>query len=99
MEAELPAAALMAAVAMLAVSALVWPLRIWLLRQQLIDFPEARRSHQHPTPRGGGLAIVIVLTLLWLVWPGAVGAWWPAMFPVLGMAWLGWVDDRRGVTA
>ena len=30
----------------------------YALQRQLIDRPGARSSHRHPTPRGGGLAIV-----------------------------------------
>lgn len=32
--------------------------RIYALRQNLLDIPNARSSHEVPTPRGGGLAIV-----------------------------------------
>src|SRR5690554_253364 len=94
---SLRASTLLGLASLFAVVLLVWPLRGWLLVQRLIDFPEERRSHQHPTPRGGGLAIVVVLVLAWLLWPGATRAWWPALFPVIAMAVLGWLDDRFGV--
>jgi Fuc2NAc and GlcNAc transferase len=32
----------------------------YAVQRQLIDLPGARSSHQQPTPRGGGLAIVVV---------------------------------------
>ena len=31
-----------------------------VLRRRMLDQPNARSSHQKPTPRGGGLAFVIV---------------------------------------
>lgn len=36
-------------------------IRIWALRQHLLDIPNARSSHTIPTPRGGGLAIAVIL--------------------------------------
>ena len=35
--------------------AMVGVLRSYALRRNVIDFPNARSSHQNPTPRGGGL--------------------------------------------
>ncbi|MDZ7789507.1 MAG: glycosyltransferase family 4 protein [Xanthomonadales bacterium] len=75
------------------------PVRHWLLRKRLLDLPEARRSHVSPTPRGGGLALVITLTLAWFVWPGALSGWWQAMLAVLAMALIGWLDDRHPLPA
>ena len=34
--------------------------RRWALRQSVLDVPNSRSSHTVPTPRGGGLAIVVV---------------------------------------
>ena len=34
--------------------------RRWALRRSVLDVPNARSSHTVPTPRGGGLAIVVV---------------------------------------
>ena len=34
--------------------------RHWSLRRSLFDVPNERSSHTEPTPRGGGLIIVIV---------------------------------------
>lgn len=42
-------------------TALLTPLvRRYLLWQQLLDQPSARRSHCTPTPRGGGIALIVV---------------------------------------
>ena len=75
------------------------PVRHWLLTKRLLDLPEARRSHASPTPRGGGLALVITLTLAWLAWPGALSGWRPAMLAVLVMALIGWLEDRHSLPA
>lgn len=38
---------------------LTWCLRIYALKNNVIDIPNQRSSHSVPTPRGGGVAIVI----------------------------------------
>ncbi|EJN18786.1 UDP-N-acetylmuramyl pentapeptide phosphotransferase/UDP-N-acetylglucosamine-1-phosphate transferase [Pseudomonas sp. GM78] len=49
---------------------LTWALRRYALSRSLMDIPNARSSHSVPTPRGGGVAIVLAFTLallmLWL---------------------------------
>ena len=50
-------------VALLLSSLLTGCLRRYALAASLIDIPNARSSHQLPTPRGGGLSIVIVFLL------------------------------------
>ena len=70
-------------------------IRPWLLARGLIDRPGARRSHGQDTARGGGLAILITLLLLWLLLAEptvrnlAIGL----MLGLLGL--LGWLDDLR----
>ena len=44
-------------------AALTGLFRRYALSRSLIDIPNARSSHQVPTPRGGGLALVIVVGL------------------------------------
>ena len=39
-------------------------MRRYALSRQIIDIPNARSSHQAPTPRGGGVAIVLSFGLL-----------------------------------
>jgi Fuc2NAc and GlcNAc transferase len=77
----------------------------WLLihfapQLQLIDKPNARSSHQAPTPRGGGLAIVssILLAALLATTP-ATRAWWPPLLAALPIALIGLLDDRYGMSA
>lgn len=38
---------------------LTWLIRLWTLKFKILDIPNKRSSHSTPTPRGGGLAIVI----------------------------------------
>jgi Fuc2NAc and GlcNAc transferase len=42
---------------------LTWVLRRYALSRSLMDVPNARSSHSVPTPRGGGVAIVLAFTL------------------------------------
>jgi Fuc2NAc and GlcNAc transferase len=77
----------------LALAATLTPLlRSWLLRCNLVDLPGERRSHDVPTPRGGGLAIAVAILLALLLAP--VGAWWPGVSVLGVLALLGWLDDR-----
>jgi Fuc2NAc and GlcNAc transferase len=70
-------------------------------RRRLLDVPNERSSHSIPTPRGGGLAIALVVSaaLPALVLSGALE--WRTAVALLAaggaVAWIGWIDDRRGV--
>jgi len=78
-------------------------LRCYALKKNLLDIPNARSSHSMSTPRGGGLAIVlVVLTGSLLFW------WWdllPSRIPwvMLGagglVALVGLLDDHGHVAA
>jgi Fuc2NAc and GlcNAc transferase len=96
-----PAAAWTAATAVAALGAswaLTRQVRAYALRR-LIDRPNERSSHVVPTPRGGGLALVIAFlagaTLLALA--GVVdGRTAVALLPgALAIAAVGWLDDHR----
>jgi Fuc2NAc and GlcNAc transferase len=75
----------------------------YALRQQLIDMPNARGSHQYPTPRGGGLAIVVVFTLAMLILYGSGTITTDLLLAVLGggllVAGLSFWDDHRPLPA
>ena len=71
----------------------------WAVRNAVLDVPNARSSHTTPTPRGGGLAIVVVAL------GGAVGASggapdgpWSWFVGGALVAVVSWVDDLRGVS-
>ena len=71
-------------------------------QHRLLDLPNDRSSHARPTPRGGGLAIVIsfVLTVAGLFWAGFLP--WSlalALAAVLPLAVIGFVDDHGHVPA
>jgi UDP-N-acetylmuramyl pentapeptide phosphotransferase/UDP-N-acetylglucosamine-1-phosphate transferase len=75
----------------------------WLRSRAILDRPNARSSHDAPTPRGGGIAVVAVLlpalagTQLWL------GVPWPIVSALTGgavlLAVVSWMDDRRPLGA
>jgi UDP-N-acetylmuramyl pentapeptide phosphotransferase/UDP-N-acetylglucosamine-1-phosphate transferase len=75
-------------------------MRRWAAHRML-DIPNQRSSHTQPTPRGGGLLIVLVtLAGLWLVTPFlAINLLRPALAAFsLGaalIAWVSWRDDLR----
>jgi len=68
-------------------------LLIPLLSRRLLDQPNARSSHQLPTPRGGGVAFVLVgsIAVAWL------GSWLPLL--CLPLALVGFLDDRHNLPA
>jgi Fuc2NAc and GlcNAc transferase len=69
-------------------------LRRWLLHCNLVDLPGERRSHSMPTPRGGGLAVIVAMILA-IVVCGPV--WWSGLFLLGLLGMLGWVEDRHEI--
>jgi Fuc2NAc and GlcNAc transferase len=94
-------AAYLAAVA--ASAALTGLVRHYALRNAVLDVPNQRSSHRVPTPRGGGLAIAVV------VLGATVGAALGGLIPrevataLAGggalVATVGWIDDHRPLPA
>ncbi len=77
----------------LVLAAVLTPLlRFWLLRRNLVDLPGERRSHDVPTPRGGGLAIAVAIAVALVLAP--VTVWWPGIVVLAVLALLGWCDDH-----
>jgi UDP-N-acetylmuramyl pentapeptide phosphotransferase/UDP-N-acetylglucosamine-1-phosphate transferase len=80
-----------------------WLARRYALRHRLLDQPGERRSHQVPTPRGGGIAIVasMLSALAWIAIRNPLHA------PLLAatgvgcalVAGIGWLDDHRPLPA
>jgi UDP-N-acetylmuramyl pentapeptide phosphotransferase/UDP-N-acetylglucosamine-1-phosphate transferase len=74
-----------------------WIARQYAVRRELIDHPGERRSHQVPTPRGGGIGIVaaVLLALCVFGWWRDDPAWWVIAVGLLLAAGVGWWDDHR----
>lgn len=72
-------------------------------RRGMLDQPGQRRSHRLPTPRGGGIGIVVALLIcvpgaLWslpMAWPVSVIAGLFAALILVALA--GWWDDHRSL--
>jgi Fuc2NAc and GlcNAc transferase len=78
-------------------------LRIYALKRSIIDIPNARSSHTIPTPRGGGVAIVVAFILALLLL-GVFGMEsWPVLVAYLGagtlIAIVGFMDDHGHIAA
>lgn len=82
---------------------LTWLLRRYALARSIIDIPNARSSHTVPTPRGGGVAIVLsfLVSVVVMAMTGRVGM--PVLWAVLGagtgIAILGFFDDHGHIAA
>jgi Fuc2NAc and GlcNAc transferase len=90
---------------------LTYLIRRYALAKSLIDIPNARSSHSVPTPRGGGLAIVIVCLALplWLAgvilfdtveWGDSRGLQSvSSIFAFIAVAGIGFWDDHKHIPA
>lgn len=75
--------------------------REWLMKRRVIDLPNERSSHSVPTPRGGGLIIVIITLAVALVSLFIAQEWKTGLvFVIVGsfVAWIGWQDDIRSLS-
>ena len=78
-------------------------LRAYAISHKMLDIPNARSSHSAATPRGGGVAVVVVMLI------GLPLLWWINDFRLTDLAALcgagvlvaviGWLDDRGHVDA
>ncbi|BCG23490.1 glycosyltransferase WbpL [Pseudomonas tohonis] len=78
-------------------------MRRYALARSIIDIPNARSSHSTPTPRGGGVAIVLSFLLALPVFTLILGASWGVTIALLGagalVAMVGFLDDHGHVPA
>ena len=73
----------------------------FLRTRAILDHPNERSSHDTPTPKGGGLALMAVVLAAWV----AVGFYlesgtfltWALPGVALVLAGLSWIDDLRGL--
>jgi UDP-N-acetylmuramyl pentapeptide phosphotransferase/UDP-N-acetylglucosamine-1-phosphate transferase len=74
-------------------------------RRGMYDQPGQRRSHKIPTPRGGGIGIIVAVLLTVPVCLLYVQPAWPfhvvvtLLTAVALVAWIGWWDDHRPLPA
>lgn len=72
-----------------------------LRRRDLLDRPNERSSHRVPTPRGGGLALLTAVLLVWAGFvaagraPPAIGA---VLIAAVVLATVSWIDDLHGLS-
>jgi Fuc2NAc and GlcNAc transferase len=82
---------------------LTWLVRRYALWRGLLDHPNQRSSHELPTPRGGGVAIVVTflagLVVLWRLGDVPDGLFFASFGAGLWVAIVGFVDDHREVAA
>lgn len=82
---------------------LTWGVRRYALARSLMDIPNARSSHSVPTPRGGGVAIVVsfLVALLILAGSGQIESnfAWAMGGAGAGIAVLGFLDDHGHIAA
>lgn len=82
------------------VSVLATPIvRALTVRARLLDLPNARSSHAVPTPRTGGLAIVLGLVAAVAVTRHVDAQLGYLMAGSIAMSLLGFVDDVRGLSS
>lgn len=72
-------------------------------RRRMLDHPNERSLHERPTPRGGGIGIVVPVTLALLVGGSSLsGSAAPALWLsglALCLAVVGFIDDMRNLSA
>ncbi|MDH4554971.1 glycosyltransferase family 4 protein [Pseudomonas sp. BN417] len=82
---------------------LTWALRHYALNRSLVDIPNARSSHSVPTPRGGGVAIVLAFILALPALVLAEVLPWPQFCALAGaglwVAAIGFLDDHGHIAA
>lgn len=80
-------------------AALAWLALLYGRRRGLLDQPGARRSHSLPTPRGGGIGIVVTLIIsamaLALAESPLFYAWVAFALGLAAVAAIGWWDDHQ----
>ena len=83
----------------LAAAVLVGVVRQRAIRHGVMDHPTTRSSHAVPTPRGGGLGLLLVVAALW-GWRAIHPLSWILLVLLGGLAMVGLVghvDDKRGL--
>lgn len=96
---------ILAAGTALASAVMVWIVRGQLLRHEILDTPNARSSHDVPTPRGGGIGVISVLLPVWIGIAFALpsgpadAARWIIPLGAIALASVSWIDDLHSLGA
>lgn len=78
-------------------------LTAWARERNILDVPNERASHTRPTPRGGGLVIVLTAVISWLVYLLIVGAGRSGVQILAylvgagAVAFISWRDDLQSI--
>jgi len=76
---------------------LIFPIRKYARKFKIVDIPKERSSHQEPTPRGGGMAIVVTflgaMLLVGLFQDFPSRQYWGLLINAGLIAGLGFLDD------
>ena len=74
--------------------------RRWSLRRNLLDVPNERSSHTIPTPRGGGLIIVLISLSAYLIYSFSVSGSFSKsyVFGAILIAAVSWLDDLVSIS-
>ena len=83
-----------------AAAVLVGVVRQLAIRHGVIDHPTTRSSHAIPTPRGGGLGLLVVVLAAW-GWLAVRPMTWTIVVLLVGLVMVGvvgYVDDKRGLS-
>lgn len=75
--------------------------RRWSLRRKLLDMPNERSSHTVPTPRGGGLIVVLVCLSIFFGYGFFFQAnvFWSYLAGASIVAFISWLDDLKTVSS
>ena len=78
----------------------VWIIRRYAEKRSILDHPNERSLHSTPTPRGGGLMIVLLVAAagLWAVYEAGFTRGLIYIACGLVIAWLGWRDDLHSLS-
>ncbi len=99
---EIQVAVLLAAVAFAATWLATARVLGWLVRRQIVDTPNHRSSHTQPTPRGGGIGLLVGILPAFLAFAVVTSAplpWCVLVAAAACLALLSWRDDRKHVSA
>lgn len=69
----------------------------YLLKNNILDHPNIRSSHQNPTPRGGGLVIIPLMVSGFLFFYPLSYSLLSLIFAIIILFFISWVDDRQGL--